>query len=96
MTDALEKATNLKQQAMNTNPSPMEKTMTPSQLFVTNNPLWALGFTVPELFLYFSNRDKYKDYETFYKFVTENKTIVNNYGQLLLNSVTGVLSNNRR
>ena len=69
--------------------------MTPAQLFAVNNPLWALNFTVPELFLYFSNRDKYNDYETFYKFVTENKAIVNNYGRVLLNSVTGVLKQNQ-
>lgn len=39
------KALNLKYQAMTTIPTTIEKTMTPYQLYATNNPLWAVGLS---------------------------------------------------
>lgn len=39
------KALRLKHQALIANPSPIEKTMAPYQLFETNNPLWTLSRT---------------------------------------------------
>ena len=38
-------ALRLKLKAMTTEPSPMEKTMTRSQLYLTDSPLWALDIT---------------------------------------------------
>lgn len=38
-------ALELKQKAMNTMPAAIEKTMSPTQLYLTHNPLWTLSFT---------------------------------------------------
>lgn len=37
-------ALELKQKAMNATPTAIEKTMSPAQLYLAHNPLWALGF----------------------------------------------------
>ena len=46
------KALRLKYQAMTTVPTVIEKTMTPEQLYDTQNPLWAREYTVQELVSY--------------------------------------------
>lgn len=43
-------ALRLKHQALITNPSPIEKTMTPYQLFEIHNPLWTLHYTAIAVF----------------------------------------------
>lgn len=42
-------ALRIKHQALITNPSPIEKTMAPYQLFETSSPLWALPYTAIEV-----------------------------------------------
>lgn len=46
------KAIELKYQAMTTEPTIIEKTMSPKQLFDAGSPLWASGYTVQELYSY--------------------------------------------
>ena len=46
------KAIELKYQAMTTEPTIIEKTMSPKQLFDTGSPLWAREYTVQELYSY--------------------------------------------
>lgn len=46
------KALRLKYQAMTTVPTVIEKTITPEQLYDTQNPLWAREYTVQELVSY--------------------------------------------
>lgn len=46
------KAIDLKYQAMTTEPTIIEKTMSPKQLFDTGSPLWAREYTVQELYSY--------------------------------------------
>ena len=43
-------ALRVKYQALITNPSPIEKTMAPYQLFEIHSPLWALPYTAIEVF----------------------------------------------
>lgn len=47
------KAIRLKYQAMIAEPTIIEKTMSPEQLFDTRNPLWAQGYTIQELYDWF-------------------------------------------
>lgn len=52
------KAIRLKYQAMTTVPTIIEKTMTPAQLYVADNPLWAVELTARGIER-FVNREKY-------------------------------------
>lgn len=67
--DHLTKAFKLKYEAMTTEPSPIEATMTPVQLYETGSPLWALGYdadTIWKIILYakyFANQNE-KDFVT--------------------------------
>lgn len=58
-----------KQKAMQTTPTTIEKTMTPSQLFKTGNPLWALNLTGNQIKIFLNHASglikikKYNDRE---------------------------------
>lgn len=58
------KAIELKYQAMTTEPTIIEKTMSPKQLFDTGSPLWASGYTVQELYSYMRYDMPVNDYNT--------------------------------
>lgn len=49
-------ALRLKHQALTTEPTAIEKTMSPEQLFNARNPLWASGYTIQELYDWFKFR----------------------------------------
>lgn len=75
--DHLTKAFELKYQAMTTEPSPIEATMTPVQLYESGSPLWALNYdadTIWKIILYakyFANQNE-KDFATsMFEFVDE-------------------------
>ena len=71
------KAFELKYQAMTTEPSPIEATMTPVQLYESGSPLWALGYdadTIWKIILYakyFANQNEDRFAETMFEFVDE-------------------------
>ena len=52
----------LKYHAMTHIPTTIEKTMTPEQLFNIQNPLWACGYTIQELYDWFKYRKPLDDY----------------------------------
>lgn len=58
------KAIELKHQAMTTEPTIIEKTMSPKQLFDTGSPLWAREYTVQELYSYMRYDMPINDYNT--------------------------------
>ena len=61
------KAIQLKYKAMIAEPIVIEKTMSPEQLFNTQNPLWARGYTIQELYYWFQYRkpfDSFKQVDT--------------------------------
>lgn len=58
------KAIELKYQAMTTEPTIIEKTMSPKQLFDAGSPLWASGYTVQELYSYMRYDMPVNDYNT--------------------------------
>lgn len=58
------KAIELKYQAMTTEPTIIEKTMSPKQLFDTRSPLWAHEYTVQELYSYMRYDMPINDYNT--------------------------------
>lgn len=58
------KAIDLKYQAMTTEPTIIEKTMSPKQLFDTGSPLWAREYTVQELYSYMRYDMPINDYNT--------------------------------
>lgn len=58
------KAIELKYQAMTTEPTIIEKTMSPKQLFDTGSPLWAREYTVQELYSYMRYDMPINDYNT--------------------------------
>lgn len=58
------KAIELKYQAMTTEPTIIEKTMSPKQLFDAGSPLWASGYTVQELYSYMRYDMPINDYNT--------------------------------
>lgn len=55
-------AIQLKYQAMITEPTIIEKTMSPEQLFHVQNPLWARDYTIQELYYYFKYRKEFDNY----------------------------------
>ena len=73
--DHLTKAFKLKYEAMTTEPSPIEATMTPVQLYESGSPLWALGYdadTIWKIILYakyFKNQHETDFAETMFGFV---------------------------
>ena len=56
------KAIRLKYQALITEPTIIEKTMSPEQLFNIQNPLWASRYTIQELYDWFKYRKPLDDY----------------------------------
>lgn len=58
------KAIELKYQSMTTEPTIIEKTMSPKQLFDTGSPLWAREYTVQELYSYMRYDMPINDYNT--------------------------------
>lgn len=58
------KAIELKYQAMTTEPTIIEKTMSPKQLFDAGSPLWAREYTVQELYSYMRYDMPINDYNT--------------------------------
>lgn len=56
------KAIQLKYKAMITEPTIIEKTMSPEQLFNAGNPLWARDYTIQELYYYFKYRKEFDNY----------------------------------
>ena len=75
--DHLTKAFELKYQAMTTEPSPIEATMTPVQLYESGSPLWALGYdanTIWKIILYakyFANQNEDQFAEAMFDYVDE-------------------------
>lgn len=73
--DHLTKAFELKYQAMTTEPSPIEATMTPVQLYESGSPLWALNYdadTIWKIILYakyFKNQNEDRYTETMFDYV---------------------------
>lgn len=57
------KAIQLKYKAMIAEPTTIEKTMSPEQLFDAGNPLWAREYTIQELYYYFKYRKEFEHYE---------------------------------
>ena len=75
--DHLTKAFKLKYQAMTSEPSPIEATMTPVQLYESGSPLWALNYdadTIWKIILYakyFANQNEDRNAETMFDYVDE-------------------------
>lgn len=75
--DHLTKAFELKYQAMTLEPSPIEATMTPVQLYESGSPLWALNYdadTIWKIILYakyFANQNEKEFAPTMFAFVDE-------------------------
>ena len=57
------KAIKLKYQALIAEPTIIEKTMSPEQLFNARNPLWTQGYTIQELYYYFKYRKEFNNYK---------------------------------
>jgi len=57
------KAVRLKYQALIAEPTIIEKTMSPEQLFNARNPLWASGYTIQELYDWFKYRKPLDGYD---------------------------------
>ena len=57
------KAIRLKYQALIAKPTIIEKTMSPEQLFNVNNPLWASGYTIQELYDWYKFRKPLDGYD---------------------------------
>lgn len=57
------KAIRLKHQTLIAEPTIIEKTMSPEQLFNVNNPLWASGYTIQELYDWFKFRKPLDGYD---------------------------------
>lgn len=57
------KAIRLKYQSLITEPTIIEKTMSPEQLFNVHNPLWARGYTIQELYDWFKYRKPLDGYD---------------------------------
>lgn len=56
-------AIQLKYKAMVTEPTIIEKTMSPEQLFNVGNPLWARDYTIQQLYYYYKYRKEFEHYE---------------------------------
>lgn len=56
-------ALDLKYRAITHVPTTIEKTMTPAQLFNVRNPLWALGYTIQELYDWYKFRTPLDGYD---------------------------------
>lgn len=56
-------AIQLKYKAMMVEPTIIEKTMSPEQLFNAQNPLWARHYTIQELYYYFKYRKEFNNYK---------------------------------
>lgn len=78
--DHLTRAFKLKYQAMTSEPSPIEATMTPVQLYESGSPLWALNYdanTIWKIILYakyFKNQNEKEFAEAMFDFVDEKLT----------------------
>lgn len=87
------KAIDLKYQAMTTEPTIIEKTMSPKQLFDTGSPLWAREYTVQELYSYIRYDMPVNDYNVIEFIIQsakqENDTI-SRAVKLIKNSTCGV------
>lgn len=87
------KAIELKYQAMTTEPTIIEKTMSPKQLFDTGSPLWASGYTVQELYSYMRYDMPVNDYNTI-EFIIQSAMYKNGITssalKLIKNSTCGV------
>ena len=57
------KAIKLKYQALIAEPTIIEKTMSPEQLFNARNPLWASGYTIQELYDWYKFRKPLDGYD---------------------------------
>ena len=57
------KAIKLKYQALIAEPTIIEKTMSPEQLFNARNPLWAQGYTIQELYDWYKFRKPLDGYD---------------------------------
>lgn len=57
------KAIQLKHQALIAKPTIIEKTMSPEQLFNSQNPLWAYEYTIQELYDWFKYRKPLDGYD---------------------------------
>lgn len=57
------KAIQLKYKAMTVEPTVIEKTMSPKQLFNVQNPLWAKDYTIQELCYWFKYRKPLDGYD---------------------------------
>ena len=56
-------AIQLKYKAMMVEPTMIEKTMSPEQLFNAGNPLWAREYTVQQLYYYYKHRKEFDNYK---------------------------------
>ena len=87
------KAIELKYQAMTTEPTIIEKTMSPEQLFNVGSPLWAREYTVQELYSYMRYDMPVNDYNTI-EFIIQSAMYDNNTMsnaiKLIKNSTYGV------
>lgn len=87
------KAIDLKYQAMTTESTIIEKTMSPEQLFDTGSPLWAREYTVQELYSYIRYDMPVNNYNTIEFIIQsakqENDTI-SRAVKLIKNSTCGV------
>ena len=57
------KAIQLKYNAMIAEPTMIEKTMSPEQLFNVQNPLWARNYTIRQLYYYYKYRKEFDNYK---------------------------------
>ena len=72
------KAIRLKYQALIAEPTIIEKTMSPEQLFNARNPLWTQGYTIQELYDWFKYRkplDGYDRVDAIIKVTLKNSTV---------------------
>lgn len=79
----------LKRKAITHTPSTIEKTMTPAQLYITDNPLWALDFTgydINKLFKCLKNQPQTEEaFNTAIHNIQNPMLILDEFGNLRLN-----------
>ena len=79
----------LKQKAITHTPSTIEKTMTPAQLYASNNPLWTLGFTgydIRKLFKRLENKPQTEEaFNTAVYNIQNPMLVLDEFGNLRLN-----------
>lgn len=82
-------ATQLKYQAMIVNPTTIEKTMSPEQLFNAQNPLWAQGYTVHELYYYVKHLKQFDSYDQIKELIQNDAVTIKNSLKLIENTTYG-------